>query len=411
VSSLVSGVTTASARFLKNSSSNPSTSSIESLLTRGGAAISTSVLTNMGASQETFLNSGKFKLFLLVLMVIQNSSVVLIGRFTRASVPKDQLYIVSHFIVVTELTKLILSALLEQIYYKPIHTSIQEHILDKPLDFLRIMIPALLYLVQNSLLYVALSNLSAPLFQVCYQAKLLTTALVSVLLLQRRYSVRQWTCLSTLGLGVAAVVLGEKKAAEASADIKTEHLFVGLIAVSISCFSSAFAGVYFEKVLKRPGTEPNPPSLWMRNIQLATFSVIIALCQFAYQQHSSDEESLKPFMFGFSPWVWTLVLIQAGGGLLVAAIIKYADNVLKGLATGVAVVVSTLCSMVLFKTPLTMQFAAGASVILTSVFFFTNNIPGAKVPKSPPPSEVSKADIESSTEQSSKDVEVKPLTS
>ena len=73
-----------------------------------------------------------------------------------------------------------------------------------------------------------------------------------------------------------------------------------------------------------------------------------------------------------------LALLQACGGLLVAAVIKYADNVLKGLATGVSVVTSTACSMVLFGTPLTTQFGIGAIIILCSVFFFSNDIPGGK---------------------------------
>lgn len=347
---------------------------------------------------------------LLILMVVQNSSVVLVGRHSRSSMPKDQLYIVSHFIVVTEFTKLVLSMILEHFNYKPICTSIQEHIIARPGDFLRISIPALLYLVQNSLLYVALSNLSAPLFQVCYQAKLLTTALVSVVMLQRRYSAKQWVCLTALGVGVAVVVLGEK-AAEAAQDEETrkkQNLVLGLIAVTISCFSSAFAGVYFEKVLKRPGTDANPPSLWMRNIQLAFFSVIIAIGQFFYQQQNvNDEASMKPFMFGFNHWVWILVMLQAGGGLLVAAIIKYADNVLKGLATGVAVVVSTLCSMVLFNTPLSLQFAAGATMILLSVYFFSNSPTAAKKPPlSPSPS---KAGTDEENGAAIKQVEMKPL--
>jgi len=223
-----------------------------------------------------------------------------------------------------------------------------------------------------------LSNLSAPLFQVCYQAKLLTTAIVSVIMLQRRYSVKQWICLTTLGLGVAIVVLGEKKAAEAETNTN-QNLFVGLVAVTISCFSSALAGVYFEKVIKKPGAEPNPPSVWMRNVQLAFFSVIIAVGQFSYQQKSvSQEESNKPFMYGFTTWVWILVMLQAGGGLLVAAIIKYADNVLKGLATGVAVVVSTIGSMFFFDTPLSFQFAFGATMILSSVYLFSNDPPKMK---------------------------------
>lgn len=399
MTSLASGLATASTRYLINKQ-----------ILRGGAAIGASqVVSKMGGgASDNATTSNRFKLFLLVLMVIQNSSVVLIGRYTRSSGATDDLYIVSHFIIVTELMKLLLSALLEQIYYKPIWTAMNDHVLKKPLDCLKISVPAILYLVQNSLLYVALSNLAAPLFQVCYQAKLLTTALVSVVLLQRRYSLKQWICLTTLGMGVAVVVLGEKKAAEEQPTVG-QNLFVGLVAVTISCFSSAFAGVYFEKVLKRPGTEPDPPSLWMRNVQLAFFSVLIAIGQFCYQQYQVEGDSSKPFMHGFTTWVWLLVLVQAGGGLLVAAIIKYADNVLKGLATGVAVVVSTICSMIVFHTPLTLQFSAGAFVILTSVFLFTNNIslPGAKKVTPPPTPEVTKPDIESSKTES--EVETVPL--
>merc|ERR1719157_220717 len=88
---------------------------------------------------------------------------------------------------------------------------IKENIIDVPLDALKIMIPSMLYLIQNTLLYVALSNLSAPLFQVTYQAKLLTTALVSVVMLQRSYKPKQWICLCLLGVGVAIVVLSETK--------------------------------------------------------------------------------------------------------------------------------------------------------------------------------------------------------
>jgi UDP-sugar transporter A1/2/3 len=69
------------------------------------------------------------------------------------------------------------------------------------------------------------------------------------------------------------------------------------------------------------------------------------------------------------------VWLQAGGGLLVAAVIKYADNVLKGLATGVSVVTSTALSIMLFGTPLTGQFSIGAVFILTAVYAFSNPIP------------------------------------
>jgi UDP-sugar transporter A1/2/3 len=226
--------------------------------------------------------------------------------------------------------------------------------------------------------------------------------LVSVVLLQRRYSVKQWICLAALGVGVAIVVLGESDSSKSRDNASNgQNLFVGLVSVSIACLSSALAGVYIEMVLKNvtttkaktgdgssssstteanssapssseESTEIAPPSLWMRNVQMGFFSVCIAVLQ---GSSLSAKDKAKPFLHGFTFWVWMLVVLQAGGGLLVAAVIKYADNVLKGLATGVSVVLATVCSMFLFHTPLTLQFTMGALLILVSVYWFSNDLP------------------------------------
>ena len=54
---------------------------------------------------KTAATSQQFKALLLVMMVVQNSSTVLVGRHTRSSVAKDDLYSVNHLILTCEMLK------------------------------------------------------------------------------------------------------------------------------------------------------------------------------------------------------------------------------------------------------------------------------------------------------------------
>jgi len=192
---------------------------------------------------------------------------------------------------------------------------------------------------------------------------------------------------------VAIVVLGAREDGKgdssAAKAANEQNLFVGLMAVTVACLCSAFAGVYFEKVLKRPTNEGGkaraPVSMWMRNMQMAFFSVCIAIINMIREGDrgvtgETDENNdpiVKSFMHGFTGWVWVVVALQAGGGMLVAAVIKYADNVLKGMATGVSVATGTFFSTFLFGTTLSAQFGVGAGLILASVYLFSNDLPAA----------------------------------
>lgn len=334
------------------------------------------------APTADFFSSTTFKMILLVGMVLQNSATVLVGRYTRAGIRPEDRYVINHLIVITEIGKLLLSCVFE--YFNTngeLVQSIQHNVIDRPFDALKIMIPALLYLVQNTLLYIALENLTAPLFQVTYQTKLVTTAIVSVIMLNRKYSFQQWVCLVMLSVGVAIVVLDSKegdKSKKEEEDTSGQSLLIGLVAVSVACMSSALAGVYFEKVIKTASNgekQKKQVSVWMRNIQLAFFTIITALLQGMWSKEvGASEAASQHYFHGFTFWPWVLVFLQAGGGLLVAAVIKYADNVLKGLATGVSVCFATGVSTVLFGTPVTGQFALGALTILVSVYFFSNPV-------------------------------------
>eukprot|EP00584_Thalassiosira_punctigera_P003458 CAMPEP_0172528504 /NCGR_PEP_ID=MMETSP1067-20121228/2876_1 /TAXON_ID=265564 ORGANISM="Thalassiosira punctigera, Strain Tpunct2005C2" /NCGR_SAMPLE_ID=MMETSP1067 /ASSEMBLY_ACC=CAM_ASM_000444 /LENGTH=813 /DNA_ID=CAMNT_0013312425 /DNA_START=518 /DNA_END=2959 /DNA_ORIENTATION=+ len=223
--------------------------------------------------------------------------------------------------------------------------------------------------------YVALTYLSAPVIQVLIQSKLVTTAILSVLVLGRTYSSQQWTALMVLSLGVAIVIIDEEGGAEMrrlSGDVNADNTVRGILAVAIACIVSSLAGVYFEKVLKQNQQGPQP-SLWLRNMLLSLFSIIVALSQSLLHDNSARRHGsfvYKPFFHGFAPLVWLQVFLLSCGGILVAAVMKYTDNVIKGLATGISVVVSALMSAVFLGTVISTPFLYGAGMILFAVMFF-----------------------------------------
>lgn len=87
--------------------------------------------------------------------------------------------------------------------------------------------------------------------QVTYQLKILTTALFSVLMLNKKLSPQQWSALVILFVGVALVQFRpEDSKSPKTSGSSAQKPLMGLLAVILSCFMSGFAGVYFEKILK-----------------------------------------------------------------------------------------------------------------------------------------------------------------
>lgn len=182
----------------------------------------------------------------------------------------------------------------------------------------KMFIPAILYTLQNNLQFVAASNLDAATFQVSYQCKILTTAVFAVTMLHQSLSLRKWIALVLLTLGIAFVQLPSSTSVEADG-----NWLLGITSVAVACICSGLAGVYFEKTLKRGSNA----SLWIRNIQLSSASIIIAVAGGLVW----DGRAIRNggFFQGYNPTVVATIVIQAGGGLIVAIVIKYADNILK----------------------------------------------------------------------------------
>ncbi|KAG5490405.1 hypothetical protein JKF63_00525 [Porcisia hertigi] len=263
-------------------------------------------------------------------------------------------------------------------------------------ETLLMTVPAIAYSIQGLLLIYALKLLDPALFQVLYQVRILFLAIMMRVVLDLRLSPAQWGALVMLMFGLTLAQLSAKSKREetttieadeavrkemeiAAAAAKTASTWVieGTLDALAGGFLSAFSGVFMEFVLKKRG---NHFSLAARNTHLAFFSVVCFIITFLTEIFQSDEaggavntldEFRRTFFDGFTGLVWFLVFLQAVGGMLVALVVRYCDNIVKSFSTAVAIVLSGTASVFLFNTPLNGTFVLGSCLVMISITVYS----------------------------------------
>jgi solute carrier family 35 (UDP-sugar transporter), member A1/2/3 len=354
----------------------------------------------------------------LVTLAVQNALLTVIMHYSRISAPESRAYSAASAVLVNELLKGSISlmialshidshsgsnSVLEPITtahrtYKrtPSIVTMSRHIIrfDVPslirrlqklgnaifsADCWKLSIPAILYVIQNNLQFVAASNLDVATFQVTYQMKILTTAAFSVALLRKKLTTTKWFALLFLAVGVGIVQIQSSRPVPSSSpesptdaiETNSPHMhemnpFKGFLAVSFACLTSGLAGVYFEMVLKGSKSD-----LWVRNVQLSLFSLLPALAPIILDTSAEAGPWFSFNMFRhFGSWAWATVSIQVLGGLITAVVIKYSDNILKGFATSLSIIFSFLAGVALFDFHLTPSFLLGATIVLIATALY-----------------------------------------
>ena len=288
----------------------------------------------------------------LTLLVVQNSSLFVVTRYSRMVDPTstEPLYLGTVVVLVVEFCKLgfcLLCARLTSVRQLPppcvpalprdacrvlgaemggpskLASRLHRDVCVERAETARLAVPAICYTLQNNLVFVALTNLSAAAAQVLYQTKTLSTALFSVLILKKTFPLRQWISFAMLAAGVVLVQSQDSKSHAAHTD--GSPLIGGLAALGAAGLSG-FAGVYLELMFTKAGS-----SLFMRNVQLALFSIPLQLGAIL---QTDRRAVLAGGMFqGFNRSTWAVVFIQFAGAMLTAMVIKYAGNILKTFAT------------------------------------------------------------------------------
>lgn len=316
----------------------------------------------------------------LVALTFQTSWQVFVIKFARRS---GGPYLNSTVVFVAEILKTLLSigmlASSEGSLVAAIRM-LQHQFVGDPLGTLRFAVPGLAYTIMNNLVFLSLDKLNAAVQQVTYQLKILAAAVLAVVMLGKVITIREWSSLFLLVVGVALVqwprdVEGHLfmpllDADESSASALSTDAVIGLAAVVTAAFTGGFAGVYMEMVLKQVGA-----SLWLRNAQLGLYGSITALLG-AYIADGDQIRRGGGLFQGFSWQTGAPIFALATGGLLVAVVIKYADNLLRQFSTALSIILTSLVSALVLQefTP-DAVFAVGASSAIAATFMYNFDLP------------------------------------
>eukprot|EP00602_Paraphysomonas_sp_CaronLab_P007772 CAMPEP_0185028504 /NCGR_PEP_ID=MMETSP1103-20130426/14241_1 /TAXON_ID=36769 /ORGANISM="Paraphysomonas bandaiensis, Strain Caron Lab Isolate" /LENGTH=342 /DNA_ID=CAMNT_0027562931 /DNA_START=55 /DNA_END=1083 /DNA_ORIENTATION=+ len=305
---------------------------------------------------------------ILIALCTQNASYTLLRKLSTMTTTVNS----KEILLVGEILKLVVSGGFVMVSKEPSSSKGEgvSKLLWVAIHSGKMFVLAGIYLVMNVLSFVSLQYIGAGEFTVCAQLKILTTASFSVIIMGTKLSETKWRALALLVVGCILVAIpgtGLSKEGIEGGAVMTPSFVVGYGAVLMEVVLSGFASIYFEKVVK---STTEVVTIWERNFQLSIYSILIygGLLQFQDLPAGSAGS-----WSGWNMITFVVAALGALGGLLVAASLKYADSILKTLATAGAIIIATFCGHFLLGSPLTHDVVLGACVTIIAILNYTKD--------------------------------------
>jgi len=231
-----------------------------------------------------------------------------------------------------------------------------------PRGSLPYVVPAILYMVQNRLVFEALRYLSPPEYQLLNNLKLLTTSIVYRVVMRRQLRVLQWMALLLLAVGMS---LASQPPTNSASTDKPEtassslSMWTGIAIMTIMSWCSAFAGVANEWLIKKSA------NVLEANVWLYSYGVLACSAQLG------SAGWVRLFRLeGFTAVTWFVVVCNTFLGQSVAFLLRYADSIVKLYAVSAAMGFTTLVSVLFFGFQVQFQMLAGYMTSMISVSLY-----------------------------------------
>jgi UDP-galactose transporter len=234
-------------------------------------------------------------------------------------------------------------------------------------DIAAFAVPALVYALNNALIFLIILELRPSSFQILGAFKTVFTLVLFRVVLQRIPTNSQYISVVLLAAGAAVSRLNSLNECDQAG---SDGGALGVVLTLVSCLASSLGGVANELLLKKDG---GMHSLSLQNSILYAFGVFLnSIALFA----RNGNDLLKGgFFVGYNLVTILLIAINALTGLSISAVLKYNDNISRVFAHTVAIVISMAVEMLLFSLPASAGLVLAGVIVSGSALIYSNDPP------------------------------------
>ncbi|KAH9523043.1 hypothetical protein Btru_065588 [Bulinus truncatus] len=296
------------------------------------------------------------------------------GILVTASKSKDNKYSYNTVTVVllTEVLKLVAAAILF-IKDHSIRNLFEDIIKHRKVFFLY-FIPAALYCLYNNLQFVNLSAYDPTTYYLLLQFRVVVTGVIFQIIFKKQLSRIQWASLLILTVGC---IIKEIRHDVSNAHSLTatpgsfiDYLDIHLLFIMFQVFSSCFAGVYNEYLLKDTGAEVH---IMMANVFMYMNSIICNVLVLAYRGEFIQAFYIDSVKSILQLNVVAIIINNAAIGIVTSLFLRSLNSILKTFASALELMFTAVLCWMIFGIPVDLYTVLAIFIVSAATYLYAQN--------------------------------------
>lgn len=260
--------------------------------------------------------------------------------------------------------------------------AVVKHLVFEKTDFMQYAVPGFVFFAQNNLSFLALQHMNSSAFQLLMNTRIVSVAVLAVLVLNKKLHALEWTSITLLMVGAMQYQLSGC----GGDGYKIDGQGLVVMAVIVAC--AAGGNVYTQKVMQKKMDQP----LMVQNAMLYVWGVIFNLVNWMLSVVPSAEQHGAPTpLFGAVGGIQIFSMVfYAIYGLSISVILKRFGAITRTFINTAAICFTALIDVAFFGASISVLELTTFGVIMLAVYLHTV-LSKNYIPPPPPPGDGSPA--------------------